>query len=94
MVSLRYQIEGDDKMNLVKELVEASQNISRVGYVFGVLEGEGRIKVEANSNDALFDIWRSIYEDWGTCKDIRNEDEEGYIVGYAQRVLLERYGVV
>jgi hypothetical protein len=77
-----------------KVVNEQAENISRVGYVFGVLEGQGRIKVEVSSNDDLYEIWSSIYEDWGNFKDIQNEDEEGYIVGYAQRVLLERYGIV
>ncbi len=77
-----------------KVVNEQAENISRVAYVFGVLEGQGKIKVEVSSNDDLYEIWNSIYEDWGNFKDIQNKDEEGYIVGYAQRVLLERYGVV
>jgi hypothetical protein len=85
------------KLTKTKEMIDVSaENIARVGYVFGILEASGKLdvyKLNFSNNDELFDEWKQIYEDWKNYVDIKDENEEGYIVAYAERVLLERYGL-
>ena len=67
------------------------ENLNRVLYVFGLLEGEGEIK-GTDTIDETIEICEKIVSDWGKYKDIQNPEEEGYIMAYAKRKLREGWG--
>ncbi len=70
-------------------------NIAKVAYVFGNLEGRGLLdphEMNFGDIDELYAFFESVYLDWKDYKDIRTEGEEGYILEYAERVLLEKFG--
>lgn len=66
--------------------------LTRVFYMYGVLEGQGLLSENIDDLDEIERICVEIADDWRNFKDIKNNEEEGYPSAYAERVLLEKYG--
>jgi hypothetical protein len=65
-----------------------SENVAKVAYIYG------RIQDSLNDDLDLEDIINicvNITSDWVNMVDIKNDEEEGYITKYAERVLMEKY---
>lgn len=65
-----------------------NENLVRVVYMHGLLEGEGKIKTLDTIEDTI-EVCKSILNDWGNFIDIENAEEEGYVMAYARRKLIE-----
>ncbi|PGK51743.1 hypothetical protein CN918_28545 [Priestia megaterium] len=80
-----------------KEYSEKEPKISfqntRVFYIFGLLQSKKVISVADDSMESIQTICLEIADNWSKSIDIRNSEEEGYPTAYAERVLLEKYGV-
>lgn len=57
--------------------------IARLHEVHNVNPGE---EIEENLG-----VYLALYDKWGNFEDIKNEEEEGYVVAYADRVLFETF---
>ena len=68
-------------------------SIGKVAYIYGILEGQNKIYYDHSDIDDLEVLWENIYSNWADFEDIKDENEEGYIMAYAERILLERFGV-
>jgi len=66
--------------------------LSRVFYVYGHLEGKGLLDDNIDDLEAITQICVNVANEWEEGRDIRNENEEGHPVPYAERVLLRRHG--
>ena len=76
----------------------SANNISRVAWIFGMLEGAGRLdegllNEDFTSMEDEYDFWESVYQNWANEVDIQNLEERGYITPYAERIILKKYGV-
>lgn len=66
------------------------ENIAKVAYAFGLLESElGQSVTGEVANDMdwedIYVLSKMIHNDWSNFVDIKNNDEEGYIIPYAIR---------
>lgn len=76
-------------------------DIEKVGYimyVYGLLEGEGLLedkKTEKflSSIELISKEAEQIYNDWDKRIDIETNEEDGYVMNYARRIILAKYGL-
>lgn len=59
----------------------------KVAYVVGLLDG----KLDFDNWDEIAIACENIAIDWSNMVDIRDFEEEGFIMKYAERKLLEKY---
>jgi head-tail adaptor len=64
--------------------------LCEIGVIYGQLLQQNKVKT-FNDSDEAYEHFKSIYDDWANFKDIRSQEEEGYISAFANRVLVERY---
>jgi len=72
---------------LKKEL----STISKVAYMYGVLENE--LVANLESLEEVAKVCFNIAQDWENFIDIRSKEESRFITAYARRILLERYRI-
>jgi len=82
----------DAKRFSLKEL-EISFRNTRVFYMFGLLHSQSLITLMDDSLESIQAICLEIADNWSKLIDIKDFEEEGYPTAYAERVLLEKYGV-
>jgi hypothetical protein len=63
---------------------------AKVAYMLGILEGENLIEPFDNWDEVAL-VCHNIAMDWSDHVDIQDEEEEGYIMRYAERILSEKY---
>lgn len=77
--------------------------MTEVSRIAGVLEGQGRIAFNEDYSDidVMYDsVYYPIFEQWANAITENNtgifkdSEEEGYIGAYAERKLIELYGLV
>jgi hypothetical protein len=66
--------------------------ICEVAVIYGQLYEMGVVKGFEDLEEA-HEQFSKIYEDWSNFVDIKNNEEEGYISAYAQRVLTEKFKI-
>jgi hypothetical protein len=64
--------------------------MAKVAYIFGVIQKD-LIKTEEFTWEDIAVELENIVIDWTNLHDIRDEEEEGYIMAYAERVLREKF---
>lgn len=66
--------------------------ISKVTYIFGVLQNSLNETAKKLDWEDIVMECKNIAIDWMNEHDIKDTEEEGYVMKYAERVLTERYG--
>ena len=66
--------------------------IAAVAYAFGVQQIYLNSEAQNMDYEDIESLCSEIVSDWENFYDIRNVEEEGHIIPYAERVLIERYG--
>jgi hypothetical protein len=81
-----------------KILADAVPKLCEIAYIAGALEEQKRIKSPDGFDlEVMYtDVYVPILKEWAEGMDkgiFKNEEEEGYIGAYAQRRLIDLYGV-
>lgn len=85
-------------ISIEKEISQATENISKVAYAFGLIQdqlGSSLTGEKANELDwdDIYAISQMIYHDWNNFNDIKYREEEGYIIPYAIRKWNECFNI-
>lgn len=67
-------------------------NLAKVIYIHGILEGQNKVE-PLDEVDETIELCEAIAKDWENFVDIQGYEEEGYIMKYATRKILEGFQV-
>jgi hypothetical protein len=80
------------------EMVEHSnegfkhEDLAKVTYIFGVIQDQLGETAQNFDWDEIVVESELIVADWRNFVDIKDTEEEGYIMKYAERIFFEKYG--